>query len=190
LVNAATTLYPSVFAALDTNNDRVVDARDAQCRLVLMGYSWGGVSSVEVASTLAADTRVAASLRSVDVLLAFDPYQRGLAGPPATLDVPANVRRFHEFRHSITPAQDCSSSAPFGPYKGIAPRCRVTSMCFDYDYSLAPMTSFASYLGGSYLGSRIGHCEVPAVVHGQARQLLFGQPLTGTPPTRVVPVIP
>ncbi len=186
LVNAASTLYPRVFSALDTNRDQRVDARDQACLVVFLGYSWGGVASVEVATALLADTRIDTARRAVDLIVAIDPYQPSRT----TLDVPSGVRAFHEFRHSVSPPNDCSATALLGPYRGLPPRCRASSTCADYDYSLAPMRSFSRYTSGAYLGSQIGHCEVPEVMHPQARALVRGQPVTGTPPQRTVPIIP
>lgn len=186
LVNAATALYPKVYAALDTNRDSRVDAADQQCAVVFLGYSWGGVASVEVADALLADTRLPADRRAVNLIVALDPFQP----TRSTLDVPAGVRAFHEFRHSTSPSNDCSATAPLGPYRGLPPRCRAASTCVDYDFSLAPTTAFPRYTSGSYTGAQIGHCEVPEVTHSQARALVRAQAVTGAPPQRTVPTIP
>ena len=155
---SVSTLYSKLFAALDSNADNKVNGQDRGCKANLLGYSWGGVAAVEVASELASDSRVEAQYKRVTRVFVMDAYQ-----PFKTLTVPNNVERFIEYRHSISPLNDCSRGVIGGPYEGIRPKCYPNQSCFDYDYSQSPNTPYPSSSGASYLGSQIGHCEVPAV---------------------------
>lgn len=183
LVDLETEIYPYLFAALDTNGDGAVNDDDEPCAVNLLGYSWGGVNVVELAQVFLSDPSVSASRAVVDKLIVIDPYQ-----PLARVDVPAGVTRFWEYRHSSSPAHDCSNSAPLGPYRGIAPTCVPGASCVDYDYSLAPDQWFSSsYSGGSYAGADVGHCIVAEVAYDPALANLLDAPWGGPlPPT--VPV--
>jgi hypothetical protein len=183
LVNTANVIYPNLFKALDTNNDNKVDANDPDCKVNILGYSWGGVAAVELATAMTTDTRIIAARRSVHRLFAIDPFQ-----PFQTLNVPAKVATFIEFRHTLVPAGDCSSAAPLGPYKGLQPHCTASTACTDYDYSLAPTTQFATQGGGSLSGAQVGHCEAAMVADPPIRAMFARQPLPTMPPT--VPIIP
>ncbi len=183
LVNTKNTLYPPLFAALDTNHDNVVNAVDTLCDVNILGFSWGGYAGVELAGVLAADTRVAADRRGVARLFIIDPYQ-----PSKNISVPSNVRRFVEYRHSVVPSgSDCSKGAPLGPYKGLPPHCPAAQNCIDFDYSLAPTTSFPTRTG-SLLGSEVGHCAVPEVAAPPILADFRGEAFSPLPPT--VPVVP
>lgn len=105
-----------------------------------------------------------------------------------TLSVPGNVDEYVELRHSVSPAFDCSSGAPLGPYEGLRPHCAAGQRCTDYDYSLAPAQAFPTRGGGSLLGADIGHCEVPMVGAVPILDALSGTPFTSYPPQ--VPVQP
>ncbi len=172
----ATSLYAKLFAALDTNGDMLVNAQDQQTRVNLLGYSWGGISAVQVAAKLGSDTRIDANLRRVYRLIVMDAYQ-----PLATLVVPTSVERFVSFRHSSSPSGDCSAGVPLGPFEGIVPRCYANQSCFDYDYSQSPSGSFSTSDGLSYLGSQIGHCEVPAVAAPAILAEFKGMPYSNMP---------
>ena len=158
LVDAKGSIYSKLFAALDTNGDNLVNASDTFCRVNLLGYSWGGIAAVQIAEKLSTDTRVDAQSRRIKRLFVMDPYQ-----PGATVRVPTNVERFIEFRHSQSPSNDCSNGALGGPYEGVQPRCYPNQSCYDFDYSQSPSVSFPANGGGFYVGSQVGHCEVPAV---------------------------
>ena len=155
---SSSSLYSKLFAALDTNGDNKVNAQDRGCKANLLGYSWGGVAAVEVASQLANDSRVEGNSKRVTRLLVMDAYQ-----PLKTLTVPNNVDRFVEYRHSVSPSNDCSRGVIGGPYEGLRPKCYPNQSCFDYDYSQAPNTTYPASNGATYSGSQIGHCEVPSV---------------------------
>ncbi len=152
-------IYQELFKVLDTNGDNVVNAKDRGCGLNLLGFSWGGVTAVDVATHMANDTRIEPFYRRVHRLVVMDPYQ-----PLKTfIPVPPNVWRFVEYRHSSVPSNDCSNSALLGPYKGLPPRCAAYQSCRDYDYSMAPTQQYPNTAGTLYLGSSIGHCTVPEV---------------------------
>ena len=155
---SSASLYAKLFAALDTNGDNKVNALDRGCKANLLGYSWGGVAAVEVASQLSNDSRVEGNSKRVGRLFVMDAYQ-----PLKNMNVPNNVDRFIEYRHSVSPSNDCSRGVIGGPYEGIRPRCYPNQSCFDYDYSLSANTSYPTSSGALYFGSQIGHCEVPEV---------------------------
>jgi hypothetical protein len=155
---SSASLYSKLFESLDTNGDNRVDGKDKGCRANLLGYSWGGITANEVAGQLANDNRVEPESRKITRLFVMDPYQ-----PLKSMTVPTNVQRFIEFRHSISPSNDCSRSAPLGPYQGLEPKCYPNQSCYDYDYSQSASAAYPNSEGGSWLGSQIGHCEVPSV---------------------------
>ena len=161
-IDAKNSIYPKLFAVLDTNHDSAVNGQDTTCAVNLLGYSWGGVSAVQIATALSTDSRVDPARRQVYRLFVMDPFQRDLL-KIATVTVPTNVIRFVEYRHSVTPSGDCSAGAPFGPYKGIRPKCYAGSNCIDYDYSQTSTSQYPDSSGGFYTSSQIGHCEVPRV---------------------------
>ena len=172
-------MYPALFNRLDTNNDGIVDGNDENCSVRIAGYSWGGLNSTHLAQMLASDADVAVTRRYVKALVALDPYQP----LGAVQSVPPNVERYVSFRHSQTPANDCSQSAPLGPYKGIAPTCTSSTNCTDYDFSRAPSTTFVGGASGfNYLGNQIGHCEVPDAAFHAAIAALAGTLLPGPLP--------
>lgn len=181
LVDAKKTLYPKLFQALDTNGDNQVNNLDHSCSLNLLGYSWGGISAAHVAEALNADNRVEPSRRRVNRLFAIDPYR-----PATRLTVPTNVLRFVEYRHSVTPSGDCSENVPGGPYAGLQPHCYPSQNCVDYDYSLSPTASFPAHGGGSFLGSDVGHCEVPMVAAAAILAEFKGLPFTAMPAQRPI----
>lgn len=186
VADADTTLYARLFAELDVNHDNILSGADGAVRLVLLGYSWGAVTAVHIADALAADPRVSSRKKAVDLLVALDPFQV----PIATLDVPGTVRNFRELRHSITPSFDCSEGAPLGPYRGWTPRCRISSDCSDYDFSLSPNVEFPTAHGGSMSGREIGHCEVPLVSYDLVRAMVLKLPLATAPLIHAVDIIP
>lgn len=178
-------LYGPVFAALDANHDNVLSGGDGAVRLVLLGYSWGGVAAVRVAGALAADPRVSAQKSVVDLVVVLDPFQV----PGAILEVGANVRTFRELRHSVAPAHECSRDAPFGVYRGWTPRCRTQSDCVDYDFSLSPDIGFTTLDGATILGRDIDHCDIPRVSHSIVRAMVLREPMPIVPASHSVDVI-
>lgn len=173
----------ALIQALDSNQDGQVDGQDEDCDLVLGGYSWGGVNITNLAQNFVEDGRVHSARAHVETMFVIDPY-----APTAgrTIEVPAEVQQFWEYRHSISPSSDCSGGAPLGPYEGLPPLCAASSACQDYDYSLAPGQSFTG-LTATRTGMQAGHCTVvdmasPAVLHN----VMTGQAFGDAPPA--VPV--
>lgn len=172
-------VYPALFSRLDTNNDAVIDNSDENCSVRILGYSWGGLNATNLARMISEDSDVGTTRSFVKAVVALDPFQ------PLGVEqnVPPNVERYVSFRHSQTPANDCSQSAPLGPYRGIAPACTTSTDCSDYDFSAAPNESFpGGVTTNSYFGSQIGHCEVPDAAANAAVAALAGAPLPGPLP--------
>ncbi len=170
----------ALIQALDSNQDGRVDAQDDDCDVVLGGYSWGAVNVTHLAQDFIDDARVDPSRGHVQTMFVIDPY-----APTAgrTIEVPAEVQTFWEYRHSISPSNDCSGAAPLGPYEGLPPLCAPTSACQDYDYSLAPRQQFMG-LTATRSGMQAGHCTVvdmagPAVLHN----VMTGQAFGDAPPS-------
>ncbi|OGR09406.1 MAG: hypothetical protein A2341_20475 [Deltaproteobacteria bacterium RIFOXYB12_FULL_58_9] len=169
--------------ALDTNNDGFVDESDDRCRVNIVGYSWGGVNAAhKLAPDFMGHANVSVERAIVDNLLIMAPY----APSVSPIHVPSDVRRFREYRHSSTPASDCSIGVPLGPYLGIPPECPTGADCIDYDYALEPDSLFVGLVDDWY-GDEVGHCTIvdvaaPAVMY----ELGVTQTVPALPPT--VPV--
>lgn len=166
LFSATDAAKDALINALDTNQDQRVDAQDMDCDVHLLGYSWGGVNTTNLGQAFVDDARVAPARAHIERMVVIDPYSP-VAG--RTIEVPAQVQQFWAYRHSISPAGDCSGAAPLGPYEGLPPLCAASSRCRDYDFSLAPSTVFTG-LFSSWSGQQVGHCTVvdaagPAVLH-------------------------
>lgn len=181
MADVAVSIYPTLFAALDTNGDEVIDDEDDDCALNILGFSWGGVNSLRLARAYLEDSRVAPSRQRIYRVIVLDPFQ-----PGGKMHVPSQVEQFIEYRHSIAPSSDCSIGAPLGPYLGIAPRCEEPSRCLDYDYSLAPSKAFACADGSVLYGRQVEHCSVPQAAHQAVIANLLGEPYENLPPS--VPV--
>lgn len=175
----------ALIAELDTNDDGRVTAADKAFDLVLLGYSWGGTNVRDLASWMTTDEHFDADRRVVSRMIAIDPYR-----PGATMDIPANVGQFVEYRHSVAPSGDCSiimlgSVVVSGPYLGLTPRCKTTTVCTDYDYSLGGKTFYPGAFtpGKGYVGSNVDHCGVVNVAASAIKPLLAGTAFTPLPPT-------
>ncbi len=170
--------------ALDKNKDGVVDAKDPPCHILVGGYSWGGVNARNFAEDLQKDKRYAPERRRVHRMVVIDPYQPTVG----KLDIPPNVDAFWEFRHTVAPPNDCSSSSPLGPYKGLVPRCKEGKFCRDYDYSLSGGATFPTYSGKpkSYLGKQIDHCNITDVAGPAMLSLMVDKSYSPAP--KSVPV--
>ena len=142
----------ALFDAADTNGDGRVGRGDDQCRITVVGYSWGGVNAVRVVKRFVRNRRVSRDRRFVDQLVLIDPFKPRLRG---RLTIPRQVRRFWSYRHSAAPQADCSSRAPLGPYRGKVPRCSADTRCRDYDFSSEPTRMF-----GWQRGADVGHCSI------------------------------
>lgn len=166
-----------VFEAMDTDRNGIVDAADAPAALTVVGYSWGGFNARDLAAALRTDTRFSPERRTVAKLFTVDPYRVfGLGSKPRWLDVPSNVRDFYEFRHTVAPERECSRllGGLVGPFTGVPPRCSGATACVDYDYSLAPNTTW------------VDHCAVPSEAKTAILRLALGAPVEGLPPTHTV----
>lgn len=174
----------ALVTALDTNKDGRVTAADTAVDLVLLGYSWGGTNVRDLAAWMTSEARFDGDRRGVASMLVIDPYR-----PLATMDVPANVARFVEFRHSVAPENDCSriqigGVTISGPYLGLVPRCKATSDCTDYDYTLGGKTFYpsASSPGLGWTGAKVDHCAVVDVAAAAIPTLLAGTAFSPLPP--------
>jgi hypothetical protein len=174
----------ALYHALDTTGDGFLDDADAPCEIRLVGYSWGGLNARDIAQAWAEDSNVPDARKAIATLAAIDPFRIG----DLEYLVPANVQVFREYRHSIAPSNDCSGSAPFGPYKGLVPRCGPTSECQDFDYSLAPDELFPTLSGSpkTIAGKKVEHCNAADVAAVPVLALLAGQAAPKLPPPQPV----
>ena len=166
-----------VVAFLDTNHDVVVTNLDTPYDLDVIGFSWGGFNARELVAKIGTDRRFSPSRHAVARFIALDPFRTTkLVIPETSLDVPANVQSFWEFRHTIAPADDCSRIAwgLVGPFTGRDPRCTGTTACRDFDYSQR-----ASTLG-------VDHCDVPGRSTAAVRRIVSGRTPADLPPERTV----
>jgi hypothetical protein len=123
------------------------------------------------------DARFDDSRRRVARFFALDPYRTvALLFPKLTIDVPANVGAFYEFRHTVAPDDECSRIAwgLVGPFYGRRPRCTGDTECHDYDYSDDPQTSW------------VDHCAIPGIATNVVLAIANEQSPTGLPPERDV----
>jgi hypothetical protein len=170
--------------ALDSNKDGRVTSADDAARLVIVGYSWGGTNVRDLALWMTSEPRFDDARRRVEFLLALDPYR-----PGGTMDIPANVEQFVEYRHSVAPANDCSritlGGIPVsGPYLGIVPRCKSGTVCTDYDYTLGGSTFYPGGFtpGRGYTGANVDHCGLVNVAASAIPPLLAASAFSPLPP--------
>lgn len=168
--------YAALIAALDTNDDGVVDTADTPQRLALLGHSWGGTHAIDAAKKLRDDDRVAPSRKYVHLAVLFDPFR-----PFYNLTPSANTKRTWVLRQSDPDDDGCPASTGGLRYEGLRPRCVAGQECRDFDYSLSLDTHFPTQAGGSYRGGQIGHCRVPDVGFPVAVALLRDLPLPTLP---------
>jgi len=178
----------TLVGALDTNQDGRVTAADKRFDVVLIGYSWGGTNVRDLAEWMQTDASFDNDRRGVSMMVALDAYR-----PGASMDVPGNVAKFVSLRHSTAPANDCSlltvgGFVLSGPYLGLVPRCKASSQCIDYDYTLGGDTFFPGAFtpGGGYFGSGVDHCGIVNAAVSALPSLLSNKPYSPLPPT--VPV--
>jgi hypothetical protein len=178
----------TLVGALDTNLDGRVTAADTRFDLVLIGYSWGGTNVRDLAAWMQTDASFDDARRGVSVMVALDAYR-----PGASMDVPGNVAKFLSLRHSAAPPGDCSfltvgGFVLSGPYLGLVPRCKASSQCIDYDYTLGGDTFFPGAFtpGGGYYGSGVDHCGIVNAAVSALPSLLSNKVFSPLPPT--VPV--
>jgi hypothetical protein len=162
-----------VVAALDTNHDGIVSGADQNVSLNVVGYSWGGFNALDFINAVNGDRRFAPERKTISRYFALDAFRTDfLVIPRQWLDVPANVKRFWSFRHSVAPANDCSIilDGLLGPFTGRTPYCTGSTECHDYDFSKADATK------------GVDHCEVPEVANPFVVGLTLNQPVSGLPP--------
>ncbi len=172
--DATDAAYAALFAALDSNGDQAIDDQDDARSIALLGHSWGGMNTADVAAKLLGDARVSASRKSITLGVAWDPYN--LSGD---LKPGANFQRFVVLRHSVSGDNDCS--ATLGPFYGKPPRCGAGQACEDYDYSLSPKESFPAYPSGTIKGVDVEHCNTFNVGFPVAKAILDAAPLPPLP---------
>jgi hypothetical protein len=169
------TVLSAVLRALDTNHDGRLNDADEQVELNVVGYSWGGFNAYSFIKAWNESPRVPANRKAVARYFAIDAFRPdALMVDTVRLHVPANVQSFWSFRHSVAPATDCSVGSAMGPYTGRTPLCQRSTVCTDYDYSLAPETT------------GLGHCDIPAAADEAILALTYGTELPAMPPTRPV----
>lgn len=144
--------YDALFDALDSNDDEAVDDSDAPRSIALLGHSWGGMNTVDVATKLKDDDRVSPSRKAIKLGMAWDPYKLNGELLPAS-----NFERFIVLRHSMAADNDCS--ATIGPFYGYAPKCPAGQACEDYDYSKSPEVEFPAFPSGVIKGKNVEHCN-------------------------------
>jgi len=166
-----------IVAALDTNRDGNVTNTDAPANLTFVGYSWGGFNARDVAEAIANDRRFSPLRKPVHRLLVLDAFRTDfLVVPKSEIRVPANVRFFESFRHTVAPTDDCSKIVPglVGPFTGRDPLCTGATVCKDYDFSLSPATR------------DVDHCEVVGRARTFVVDLVNGRTPQNVPPQRDV----
>lgn len=146
--------------SLDRNDDGRVDQDDRSCRINVAAWSRGAaIAAAQLPESLRADRRVHSQRAFVDHLVAIVPW----APEQPQIDVASNVREAWIYRHSKTPADDCSKAFEGGPWLSPPPICGPDTTCFDYDYSLEPKLAFVGRRGARS-GDEIGHCNIAAMV--------------------------
>jgi hypothetical protein len=160
-------------ATLDTNGDGFVTNVDAPVDLTFVGYSWGGFNACELGEKIAGDRRFSASRKGIARVFTLDAFRTDvLVFPRAELRVPSNVHTFYSFRHSVAPADECSSFVfgLVGPFTGRVPRCTGSTVCHDYDFSLNAATA------------GVDHCDVPGAADDSLLAIVNGRTPAGVPP--------
>jgi len=163
------TIYPEIFAALDTNGDEAVNDQDELCELNLITFSWGGPNAIRLAEMLAEDERISPTRRRVARLLMIEPYR-----PDTTLSLPENVDKARVWRQSASPDDDCSRYAPGGPYIGLPLVCPPDTDCEDIDLAMSAYSLQTTLDPVSFIEPpELGHCEVPLVARDQVMEALY-----------------
>jgi hypothetical protein len=124
------------------------------CNVRVLGHSWGGADALTLSSDVLA--RKTAPTQ-VSLAIVLDGY---LPLGDRFLDVPVGVARTVSFRHSVTPADDCSTGVPTGPFRGLPIRCASDAQCDEFDLSLH--------------GTPVDHCGLVSLVFNEMTALLQG----------------
>lgn len=149
----------ATITSLDLNADGKLDADDPSCPLNLAGWSSGAVVvSQALPAALAADPRVDAKHAKIQNLVAITPYS-----PSKSLEIADSVGKAFIYRHTKSPAGDCSAAFEGGPWLSPAPACGEHTRCFDYDYSFEPELAYTGRRGARS-GPEIGHCNIVALI--------------------------
>lgn len=141
--------------ALDTDGDGLVTEED-NAVLDVLGYSWGGVNTVQL--DLRDDERVQV-LQPIGRKVVIDPFV-----PPhdEPLTIGGEPEAIWSYGHSVAPDWDCSTGAPLAPYRSRPLDCTTTGAgtCLEYDLSL---------------DRTVGHCSIVGeVIDWAAENLLEG----------------
>jgi hypothetical protein len=151
----------ALVGTLDLDADGKVDNEDAACPVSLAGWSTGAAVVADALPEALAE-RVGTKHARIHNLIAIAPFQAGR--DVQQLEIASNVDKAFIYRHSQTPASDCSHGFEGGPWRSATPVCGEGTTCFDYDYSKD--VGDLAYLSrrGSRSGSEIGHCNIVSVV--------------------------
>lgn len=144
--------YAALFDTLDDNGDGWVDEDDTPTQIYLVGFSWGGINTSDVAERLWLDWRVAIPRAYVTGMVLFDPYQPQVS----RVKIGANVKHAWVYRQTETTDGDCSETVSLGfGFNGHRPKAKsANNECTFYD-----LDAFAG---------EVGHCDVPYVARNAA----------------------
>lgn len=139
--------YAALFDELDENGDGVVNSKDTQLVVHLVGFSWGGINTADIAERLRKDNRIVSGRRGVAAMVLLDAFQPQVS----RVNIPSNVLHAWIYRQTETTKGDCSINASLGfGFNGHRPRARSEmSFCSHYD-----LDDFVA---------NVGHCDVPKV---------------------------
>lgn len=153
----------ALIGSLDLDANGTIDEREGACSLRIAAYSTGAaIATTELVPALLGDPRMAAAKPTIERLVLVAPYFTTPAPAPA-LTIPAEVRTAFVYRHTKSPADDCSTTWEAGPWRSPAPKCSESTTCFDYDYSYEPGLAFVTRRGARS-GAAIDHCNIMAAV--------------------------
>lgn len=144
--------YKALFKKLDTNGDGWVDGKDVYSEIYLVGFSWGGINTSDVAEGIRTDWRIASSRSFISGMVLFDAFQPQIS----RVNIPSNVFDAWVYRQTETTEGDCSASVSFGwGFNGHRPKAK------------SEMTFCSMYDLDEFLGE-VGHCDVPTVARDAA----------------------
>ena len=148
--------YKALFKTLDDNGDGYVDSKDSYAEIYLVGFSWGGVNTSDIAERVRVDWRIAGSRSFISGMILFDAYQPQIS----RVNIPSNVFNAWVYRQTETTEGDCSETVSLGwGFNGHRPKAK------------SEMTFCSTYDLDQFLGE-IGHCDVPSVTRDAARHNL------------------
>lgn len=154
--------FDALIASLDRDANGTLDESDGIGRLHVAAWSTGAVLATrDLPAALAGDPRLANAKLQITTMQLVAPYLPDTPGEG--VEIPAEVEYAFVYRHTKTPADDCSKAFERGPWLSAAPRCSTSTQCFDYDYSYEPALAFVTRRG-SRGGAEIGHCSITSAV--------------------------